>query len=897
MPTKSKRSSSDISSMEPPDAFQRHIQTALEKFHQVDWLGEQSPLSAPYFLGGRQTSGISSTLIVTATQRGQTLQRVMRQTNDWLAAQGQDAQESSHLIQFAYLGAQPLTVSEVAKRLNLSRATYFRRREQALKSYAAAFIRQVNPALRLEQPTRPERFVGRESEQVACLRALKQGRSVGLSGPAGIGKTALAVALASSDLLASHKVFWYTFVPDLNDQLSSLLSALGFFLWQQSAPHLWGQLIADQGRLNLDVLPGLLRLDLENLRDAPPLLVFDEIDLLHPAEAEAHARVVAFLETLRGQCPCLFVGQQPVVEVDEQYPLGGLHTDGLAQLLAKSHLELSDKDLDQLVIHTGGNPRLVDLFFSLHRVGEPIGSVLSRLDTSPSIETIVNRIWRHLDQAEQQMLYELTPFRRPAPADAWDPAICARLIDRRLIASDQQGGILLSPALRTALGKHLPAEARRSTHLHSANIRVARAEYTAAVYHCLHANELHAAVWLWHLHSRDEIQQGQGQTALAMFERLDATHLDGKDRDILALTLAELRKLSGVDPRPALRETPWQSAALKLLGQRLEGDFAELKGQIDEAITAYQAGLESSENLLAERALFYKNLAWTHIRQGGEQGLEMAWQKASLARFEAERLQGDIRWRQGDFTHAEQYYVQALAFAETFGYLDGQAKTHNHLATLYARQSRLEEAKHHRSRAIVLFEQIGNHVHLAGARLNMAFDHNLIGQQLALASPADKALWPVFAQAVETATAAFDLFEKMGQMHGRAIAAQNLAEAYLYLGQLGEAEKYARQVIEAQIPSVLSDGLRTLGEVYLAQSKIDDAKGLFHQAIAVAQANQDHYLEAYGQRALMQFQLLQGQTEAARVSLQRAEALFDGLDLPREIERTYRVWEKYHPQT
>ncbi|MBI5566877.1 MAG: tetratricopeptide repeat protein, partial [Chloroflexi bacterium] len=346
------------------------------------------------------------------------------------------------------------------------------------------------------------------------------------------------------------------------------------------------------------------------------------------------------------------------------------------------------------------------------------------------------------------------------------------------------------------------------------------------------------------------------------------------------------------DARPGLRQTVWQSAALKLLGQRLEGDVAELKGQLDEAIVAYQAGLESTENLLAERVLFDKNLAWAYIRQGGEHGLDLAWQKASLARFEAERLQGDIKWRQGDFVQAEVYYTQALAFAESLGYLDGQAKTHNHLATLYARQGKLDEAKAHRGRAITLFEQIGNQVHLAGARLNMAFDHNLIGQRLAVRPPADQVHRAIFEQAVDTASAALDLFERLGQTHGQIIAAQNLAEAYLYLGKLESAEKYARQVIDAQIASVLSDGLRTLGEVRLAQGKLIDAEVRIREALGAAQGNHDHYLEAYGQRALTGVLWVQGQREEARATLDKAVELFESLDLPQEVTRSYTVWER-----
>ena len=41
--------------------------------------------------------------------------------------------------------------------------------------------------------------------------------------------------------------------------------------------------------------------------------------------------------------------------------------------------------------------------------------------------------------------------------------------------------------------------------------------------------------------------------------------------------------------------------------------------------------------------------------------METAWQTASLARFEAERLQGDIKWRLNNFAQAEIYHTGALA--------------------------------------------------------------------------------------------------------------------------------------------------------------------------------------------------------------------------------------------
>lgn len=70
MPAKSQRPSPVAPSADWPEAFQRYLQTALEKFHQVEWLGDHSPLSAPYFLGKSPSSTRNSALSDTAILRG-----------------------------------------------------------------------------------------------------------------------------------------------------------------------------------------------------------------------------------------------------------------------------------------------------------------------------------------------------------------------------------------------------------------------------------------------------------------------------------------------------------------------------------------------------------------------------------------------------------------------------------------------------------------------------------------------------------------------------------------------------------------------------------------------------------------------------------------------------------
>ena len=880
----------DTALQEPP-TFQDHLMAALARFHQTEWLGEHSPLSAPYFLGHHAFASSGGAIAGGAIQRGQTLQRVLRQATDWLATQGAEAQESSRLIRLAYLQGMPLTADEAARQMNLSRATYYRRREQALGHLAAAFIRQINPALRLERPARPALLIGREAQLASCQNTLQTKCVVSLSGPAGVGKTTLGAALM--ERLAARRVFWFTIAPGLNDHLRSVLFALGFFLWQQGAASLWGQLAADRDSFRPDMLLGLVRADLATLGDAWPILCFDEIDLLRPDQVEAHQQIVAFLSQLRGLCALLLIGQRALSEIqaDVSVTLDGLDEPDMERYLTSFGIVLSPDERRSLAAHTGGNPRLLDLFVSLQRSGEPIGAVLQQLQMAPSIEFMLNRIRQHLSADEQAVLDQLAVFRRPAPADAWPALVCAQLVERRLLARDAQGGLTLLPALRAVLYDRLRPEARRSAHLQAARIRAERAEYTAAAYHYLRAGEAGPAVWLWHAHRAQEINQGQGSAALALFEQIDPEQWTGDERDALTLILAELRKLAGQDPSDALKQSEWQSPVLEAQGKRLEGDLAELGGRLGDAIAAYQAGLATVENLLAEKSLFDKNLGWVYMRQGGA-SLDLAWEKACLVRFEAERLQGDIQARRGDFAQAEAHYTQALALAQSFNHVEGQAKTRNHLATLLARQGRLDQAREHRAQAIALFAQMGNQVHLAGAKLNMAFDHNLVGQQQAVLPPAAPALAPVFEQAAQMAAEALALFQQLGQSRGQVIALQNLAEANLYLGRLDEAEQSARRVAESQTRDIVPDGLRTLGEVKLGQGDCAEAESLVRQSIEKAQGNDDRYLEAYGWRTLARIQWASGQHPAAQTAFDKALELFEALGLAQELSASQTMWQR-----
>ncbi|MBN1890054.1 MAG: tetratricopeptide repeat protein [Thermoflexales bacterium] len=228
----------------------------------------------------------------------------------------------------------------------------------------------------------------------------------------------------------------------------------------------------------------------------------------------------------------------------------------------------------------------------------------------------------------------------------------------------------------------------------------------------------------------------------------------------------------------------------------------------------------------------------------------------------------------GHYAQAQGHYLEALALAEALHHAQSEAKTHKNLATLAARQGEWEEARLGWQQAGQYYERIGDRTNLTSLKVNQASTYNLAGQHRL---------------AIVAAKEALALFEQLGQSYGRAVAAQNLAEAHLALGELEAAERFARQVIREEETTTMPDGLRVLGEIRLARGETEEASDLIQQSIQIAQRNKDTFLEAYAWRALGQVHLAEGKDEYARAALDKALALFEGLELPKETDKTRQI--------
>jgi tetratricopeptide (TPR) repeat protein len=859
------------------DSFRRHLVEALEHFTSAQWLGEHSPLASPYFLG-EYLLALPKHEAERAAGRGKALQRLLRRTAEVLAAQADEGPQLARLLELTYFQPQP--EQAILDALNISRAAYFRhRKEKAIPLFEQVLVALHHPALRLEAQAPPPQLVGRDDLVPACLTALQRRETVGLSGPGGIGKTALAAQIAR--LWAPRPTFWYTFHLGLNDRLQHLLFALAYFLQQHGAPDLWLQLVADEGKIDMQLVPGLLRHDLQKLADSPPILCFDEIDLLNAA-GEAHAQISNFLASLNAEAALLLVGRHVSLATTTTYALAELSLAATRDLLFGEQITLAHAELARLHEFTRGNPRLLLLFATLHHKGEPLPEVLAQMAAAPSLEGLLNRVWQRLAEPEQFLLAELAVYRSPAPHAAWpeQQGFLAQLIALHLVQDDGRGGVLLLPAYRNIIYTSRPPEERSQLHLIAAGVRAGLAERTAAAYHCVQAQRPDLAVNLWYPHRQAEINQGQAETALALFNQVARDQLSNTAPAALALIRAELAVLRGeyAPARNELRTTAWSHDVFAARRSRLQGDIAEVTGELDTARLAYMEGLGTVDNLRSKEAIrFHLDLGWVDRRQTN---FSRAWQETQLAEYETEDLRGDILRDQGRFEEAQAHYARAIALAGEAGNLHGQANTHNALAALLAQQGRFEAAGEHWETAYRCFKQIGKLVSLPSVRVNQATGYLLAGE-------------PV--KAIVCAEEALTEFEIFAQPYGVAVAANTLAEAHLALRSLDAAEQYIARVLATEEAVVIVDALRIHAEIMLERQQPAAALPLCMQAIQAAEEQNDRYIEGYARRLLGRVHHALANGAGARDALQAALAIFMEMGLDNEAEQTRKLLAAFLP--
>lgn len=866
------RSQSNEIETQSASTFYDQLKFALENLAAPTQLGKESPLAQPYFLGpvtnyqgdattnfGRGTMlGTALEQAATALWEGSLPAEAQQLLEDALAAKDERGfcdQYHYLLLDLTYFHRffpPPAKQSEIyGDVLHVSRATYDRHLREAIRRLGELLLLRLQPTLHVEQPIEQPPLFGRSALQTEIYTDLQSQRSVYLCGASGSGKTALGATVA--DEWMTPAVFWFTVRPTLNDQLTSLLFALGNFLHQQGSSRLWLQLIANAGAMkDANLALELARTDLAELA-LTPLLCFDEIDLLRPLNIETeepqHTQFLAFLDGLQGHSALLFMGQRPILSCDVVHRLNRLSQVELAEWLAAEQITFSPVVLEKLDTYTAGNPRLIALCLTLYRTQQAqaaaqivsLEQVVAQLPHTPALGPLWQRLQQRLNRPELQLLQALSVFRSAAPHDAWllpsvatttvpnaDIANALQQLHRyQLIQTDRQGGITLLPALRDVIYGQLTVERREELHGQAGSIRAVRGEYTAAAYHYFCAGQPVDAIVLWEQNYEQEVRRGQATAALAIFEQISGNRLPDALARKLRLLRGRLYQLGGSSAAALTEIEPIAPDAAEAIGAAtVGGDALRTLGQTDAALAKYGEGLAAAAYLLQQTTWLHAKRGTVHLQQ---RELNDARREALHARYCLENLEGAIQETTGNYRVARQHYLQALEAAELLDDKVGLALVQRNLGVLAAHQDDQKNAIHYHEQALAFYEEIGDRVNAEEVRSNLAGVYVQFKEFAAAVTPAQRAL-------------AF--FTARQNSYWVAQNTSNLATVHFELGDYEEARRYAERTLEQEEPQSYPYAFFTLGQIYQAQQQWAEAKVYFDRVRQIAQQTEDHFLLA-----------------------------------------------------
>ncbi len=872
--------------------FHRLVLEALKHFADPVWLGAESPLARPYFLGEflGQVERPETDL-----GRGQALQQLLLNSAldtwsgevpdsraDLLAAVEAERLEMGNggpcylflLLDLRYFRhffpsrSAPRTVGAIYDFLSVSESAFFRNLKQARGALIQALLAQVQPSLRLEQPPNSAEIVGRNVLIASCLSHLHAGESVAVTGMGGIGKTSLASTVAQQ--WPNEAVFWFTLRPGLNDDWHSLLFSLAHFLRQWGGAGLWLQLIANQGRFEtLEQALIFLRADLASA-EVPLLLVFDEVDLLHTSQTQprhgVHKLLLELLEALCRETPVMLVGQRSLIDTDHHVIVRSLDLPAVQAMLVARGADLTRLPPGIVLRASHGNPRLIELLLAFE------SDDLTLFERSPSVRPLFHRLWRRLMPEEKQVLAGLAAFREAVPADLWQShGGMAHLQRRHLVKKAGEGGIGLLPFFKQLVYAELSAEQRQLAHRQAAIARAERGQITRAAYHFWEANDPDSAVALWFDYQDQEIRQGQSGAALMVFEQEPTQPLKGKRAKQLKVICNRLNLLAGDTERVLANMDAYSWHSDDELSAEALAQWGEAAFRVGDDAT----GLEKFDDSAEILARVIDRLMATRMRRGsllaGNGQYDAASAETVTAQVEVCQMRGILELNHGRHRRAISHLEEALALATNAGNEGKACLARYYLTLAFGNLGELEQAQQHADIATTYFHDVGDRVREEGLRAELAGCLLNVGRFEEVIPPAERAL---------------SFFDRINHRPWIANLSSNLAEAYFETGQLERAEDYALRARATEEGHVQPYAYYTLGLVYEAKEDPPSAETSFQYGLESARQNQDDFILAYLHRVYGQFLARQERIDEAREQLVSAETLFTSLAIPREVDAT-----------
>lgn len=697
------------------DGFAQQVELALEHFSDPEWLGQNCLLAAPFVLG--QTTS-ERQIAESALDRGNLLRSMLQRSVQHIGV------DQLSIIEDVYFRRNSnLNNAAIALKRNMSERTFYRWRQQAVISLANNVYQSLVPPIRVEQP--PHRpMAGRNSALTKSLDGLHRGLSIYVSGPSGVGKTILGSEVQKAWRGSS---FWYTVRPGISDRLYTFIFSLGYYLRELGATSTWRQLLADQGIVKIDRVMGVLRYDLGKLDAKSLLICIDEVDELTPERSD-HAQFLHVIDELRNLVPIFMMGQRVVLETDIHIALTGFDDLELIEWLdLVGAPPMAEHERRALIKATRGQPAMLSLLSTLQTFGESPQTTLSAFPDQLSLEVLLARIWRRLDEAERQVLTELAVFVELAPINIWGQRlnVVKQLIERDLLIPDHSGGVQCDTHLRAIIYERTPVELRRALHFRAAVELEKYGQFMQSMHQYLLGNQPAQCVWLWFSRREQLTELGYGPLALALLDQIVSADLpDERDRTALALARAELLRLVGKTDAiaEALGTLPRGKVGnTTAYAQRLLAEALGRQGDIERALATYRRALETlAGSAPYHQVIVHQKLVHLHLTRSPD--IVTARKEARLAQFHSESFSANVDEFSGELESARLGYERALRLAEAIEDNVGLlAHIYSHLGMVLLKLGDPDLAANHIRRGLELSEQRGDVVGPLYDRINLSY--------------------------------------------------------------------------------------------------------------------------------------------------------------------------------
>jgi predicted ATPase/transcriptional regulator with XRE-family HTH domain len=715
-------------------------------------------------------------------------------------------------------------------------------------------------------PHQPTPLVGRAAElsALAALFADPTTRLVTITGPGGIGKTRLAVALAEQLGAAEHFPDGVSFVHlaplDAAERIMpALAAALSFPLDAGKQP-------ARSPRQQV----------FDYLRARRPLLIFDNVEHLLGAEAgygDAAELVAALLGSAPGVTILATSRERLMLRGEQVYPLSGLEThsayvsasDGAVALFMQRARQLRPEFApppDQLdeIAHicrlVGGMPLAIELAagwidtLAPSEIAAQIERGLDLLATElrdlparhRSMRAVFDASYRRLSASEREAFAQLAIFRGGATLEALRTVTRATLaqlhalIGASLLAYDvERGRYTLHELLRQYAAEQLaaaPDDEARTCDRHAVYFCAFVERHAAALFGfeqqsaqaALDAERENVrAAWAWAAsRGRADLLARAADGAGYFFEwcaaydegermyRHAAAQLEAQPADDQATCVLPMLRAWQANFRRLQGDIAGAEQLLRHSLALLERAPAEQDTRAERAFVLLQLGLAASEGSLAEARRYLEESLALY------QALGQRWEASQVLLW-----LGDLARYQGAFEQARRHFRDSLAIRAARGDRRGVAEVLIWDSHAAAEIGQVGEAEALARRSYAIYEELGDPV-------NRAFGLGELGVILMYAGKYDQARG-VLRQSLE-------LYENLGNRASSAYAQGWLAVAALGTGQYQAARDLSqRALVQARdlrgADSGLAFVLHYAGWVALTLGAYHEAEALLQESV------------------------------------------------------------------